>query len=152
MKANAQGTTDALLPVLNIPKEGRLLSFGAGGALVSLEIAAQRPDILVVLCDTSYETTRMVSDRSLAEKLDNIIVGDTPAGPLVDRALIFEAFAALEDLELVTVRNSILPGGYAVFADRSVPGDAMAAKLTTFGYRVADVLDPIEDLSIVRAR
>jgi hypothetical protein len=152
MTANAQVTTDALLPVLNIPKEGRLLSFGAGGALVSLEIAAQRPDILVVLCDTSYETTRMVSDRSLAEKLDNIIVGDTPAGPLVDRALIFEAFAALQDLELVTIRNSMLPGGYAIFADSGAPGDAMAAKLTAFGYKVADVLDSIDDLHIVRAR
>lgn len=151
MEANAHRMTDALLPVINIPKDGRMLTFGAGSALVGLEAAAARPDVLVVVCDTTSGVTRDVSDRSLEEKLHNIVVGDTPAGPLVDRALVFESFADLTLMDLNTMRQAMLPGGYAIFAE-TAPGAAIVEKLKECGYQVADELPPIEGYNIVRAR
>ena len=152
MAADAQRISDVLLPVLNIPKEGRLLTFGANSAMIALDIAAERDDILVMACDTTYETTREVSDRSLAAGLNNVIIGDSPAGPLVDRALVYQSFATLQDMDLVTIRTAILPGGYAIFADASVAGNDVAARLKQCGYAVADVLDTLGELAIVRAR
>ena len=152
MEANEQRISDALLPVLDIPKDGRALTFGAGSALVALAIAAARPDILLVVCDTTSEVTRSVSDRALAEKLDNIIAGDTPAGPLVDRALIFDSFGTLQDMDFVTVRNAMLPGGYAIFAEKTTPTSEIIDKLQKTGYKVADPIDALPGHNCVRAR
>ncbi len=152
MEANQKGLSGALLPVLDVPQDGRVLTFGAGSALVALDIATARPDVLMVVCDTTYEVTRSVSDRALAEKLDNIIVGDTPAGPLVDRALIFDSFAVLADMDLVTIRRAMLPGGYAIFAESNTPAADIIDKLKKFGYEVADELEAIPGHNVVRAR
>lgn len=143
---------DALLPALDIPKDGRMLTFGAGSALVALDIAAARPDVLIVLCDTTYEVTRSVSDRALSEKLDNIVVGDTPAGPLVDRALCYDSFGAMQDMDFITLRTAMLPGGYAIFAEHNTSANDIADKLRKTGYQVADALDTIPGHNVVRAR
>lgn len=146
------GISDALLPVLDIPKDGRMLTFGAGSALAALDIAAARPDVLIVVCDTTSEVTRSVSDRAVAEKLNNIIVGDTPAGPLVDRALCFDSFGTLQDTDFITLRTAMLPGGYAIFAETTVSANDIADKLRKTGYQVADALDSIPGHNVVRAR
>lgn len=152
MEANEQRMSDALLPVLDIPKDGRVLTFGAGSALVALDIAAARPDILLVVCDTTSEVTRSVSDRALAEKLHNIVAGDTPAGPLVDRALIFDSFGVLQDIDFVTIRNAMLPGGYAIFAEAKTPANEIVEKLQKTGYKVADAIEAVPGHQVVRAR
>ncbi len=152
MEANAPRMTDALLPVLNLPKDGRLLSFGAGGAMAAMEIAEARDDVLVVICDTSYETTRRISDLALERGLHNVVIGDSPAGPPVDRALVFQSTQGLQGMDLVTIRTAILPGGYAVFVDSSVDGAQLAEQLKAVGYAVTDVLDPLGDYTVVRAR
>lgn len=152
MEANERRISAALLPLLDIPKDGRLLTFGAGSANVGLELAAARPDVLVVICDTTCVITRPVSDRAVSERLDNVIVGDTPAGPLVDRALCFDSFEAMQDMELITLRNAVLPGGFAIFADEKANANDIVDKLKKFGYGVADALSPAENLQIVRGR
>ncbi|HET9030747.1 MAG TPA: hypothetical protein VFN49_11275 [Candidatus Aquilonibacter sp.] len=152
MEANEQRLSDALLPVLDIPKDGRVLTFGAGSALVALEIATARPDVLMVVCDTTYEVTRSVSDRALAEKLDNIIAGDTPAGPLVDRGLIFDSFHSLQDGDFITIRRAMLPGGYAIFAETNTSATDIVEKLKKFGYEVADEIESLPGHNVVRAR
>ncbi|MBV8638693.1 MAG: hypothetical protein JO322_11485 [Candidatus Eremiobacteraeota bacterium] len=152
MEANEQHIAGALLPVLDIPKDGRVLTFGAGSALVALGIAAARPDVLIVVCDTTSEVTRSVSDRALAENLNNIIAGDTPAGPLVDRALCYDSFGTLQDVDLVTLRNAMLPGGYAIFAETTISANDIADRLRKFGYQVADALDSLPAHNVVRAR
>jgi hypothetical protein len=152
MEANEHHISGALLPVLDIPKDGRVLTFGAGSALAALDIAAARPDVLIVVCDTTSEVTRSVSDRALDEKLNNIVVGDTPAGPLVDRALCLDSFGTLQDMDFVTLRTAILPGGYAIFAETDTSANDIADKLRKFGYQVADALDSIPGHNVVRAR
>jgi hypothetical protein len=152
MEANENRLSDALLSVLDIPREGRVLTFGAGSAQLALEIAAARPDVLIVVCDTTYEVTRRVSDRALEAKLDNVIAGDTPAGPLVDRALCFDSFGTLQDMDLVTIRTAMLPGGYAIFAETTISSNDIVARLKQFGYNVADPLDTIPAHNVVRAR
>lgn len=152
MEANEQRISDALLPVLDIPKDGRALTFGAGSALVALAIAAARPDILLVVCDTTSEVTRSVSDRACAEKLDNIIAGDTPAGPLVDRALVFDSFGTLADMDFITMRNAILPGGFVIIAEANTPASDIIEKLQKTGYKVTDEINGIAGHNVVRAR
>lgn len=152
MEANERRISAALLPVLDIPKDGRLLTFGAASANVALELAAARPDVLVVICDTTCEITRPISDRATSEKLDNVIVGDTPAGPLVDRALCLDSFAGLQDMEFITLRKAVLPGGYAIFADATTSATDIVDKLKKTGYDVADALSTTENLQIVRGR
>jgi hypothetical protein len=147
------GTTD-LLSLLAIPTDGRLLTFGAETATLALSIAAARPDTLIVACDASNETTRRISDQALADRLHNIIVGDTPAGPLVDRALCVDGLTGVEPQHLIMVRSAILPGGYAIFVETGAPAaDSLVEKLKAVGYTVADPLeDALAGATVVRAR
>jgi hypothetical protein len=142
------------LALLEIPTDGRVLSFGSSSAIYALEIAAARPDVLIVVCDTEGSTTTEVADRALAEHLENLVVGDTPAGPLVDRALCIDGLAKIEPLHLVHIRTAMLPGGYAVFVEPTAPAaQPLTEKLQAAGYAVADALDnALAGSTVIRAR
>jgi hypothetical protein len=154
MDAHARLKTGDLLTLLQIPKNGRMLTFGAPSAIFGLEIAAERPDILIVVCDTESATTTEVADRATAERLENLVIGDTPAGPLVDRALCVDSMATMEPQHLLTIRTAMLPGGYAVFVESSAPDAApLVEKLKGLGYQVADELPgALAGSTIIRAR
>ena len=95
MEAQERLTTAELLALLEIPVDGRILTYGAPTAPYALEIAALRPDVLIVVWDTESTTITEVSERAVAERLENLVVGDTPAGPLVDRALCLDGMATM---------------------------------------------------------
>jgi|HubBroStandDraft_1064217.scaffolds.fasta_scaffold176768_3 hypothetical protein len=154
MEAHDRLTTGELLALLEIPTDGRVLSFGSSSAIYALEIAAARPDVLIVVCDTEGSTTTEVADRALAEHLENLVVGDTPAGPLVDRALCIDGLAQIEPLHLVHIRTAMLPGGYAVFVEPTAPeAQPLTEKLQAAGYAVADALDnALAGSTVIRAR
>jgi hypothetical protein len=153
MEAPDRLTTADILALLEIPADGRMLTFGSSTAPYALEIAAARPDVLIVVCDTESAVTTQVSDRALAERLDNLVVGDTPAGPLVDRALCIDSLTSIVPQHLVTIRSAMLPGGYAVFVESSAPEAApLTEKLQTVGYQVADALDALPGSTVIRAR
>jgi hypothetical protein len=154
MDAPDRLTTAEILGLLEIPPDGRILTFGSATAPYALEIAAVRPDVLIVVCDTESGVTTQVSDRALAERLDNLIVGDTPAGPLVDRALCIDSLTSIVPQHLVTIRTAMLPGGYAIFVESSAPEAApLTEKLHAMGYAVADALDgALAGSTVIRAR
>ncbi len=154
MEAQQRLTTAELLPLLEIPTDGRILAFGSATAPYALEIAAARPDVLIVVCDIESTTTTEVAERAVAERLENLVVGDTPAGPLVDRALCVDSFDGIVPQHLITIRNAMLPGGYAVFVESSAPDAApLTGKLHEMGYNVADALDgALEGSTVIRAR
>ncbi|HTZ55442.1 MAG TPA: hypothetical protein VMB20_10310 [Candidatus Acidoferrum sp.] len=154
MEAPDRLTTADLLGLLEIPVDGRILAFGSLTAPYALEIAAARPDVLIVVCDTESETTTEVAERAVAERLENLVVGDTPAGPLVDRALCIDSLAMIVPQHLVTIRTAMLPGGYAVFVESSAPDAApICEKLHAMGYTVTDALDgALPGSTVIRAR
>jgi hypothetical protein len=154
MEAPDRLSTDDLLALLEIPADGRILIFGSPSAPYALEIAAARPDILIVLCDTESATTTEVSERAVADRLHNIVVGDTPAGPLVDRTLSIDSLTNIVPQHLVTIRTAMLPGGYAIFVESSAPEAApLTEKLQGMGYAVADALDgALPGSTVIRAR
>ncbi len=154
MDAHDRLTTAELLRLLEIPKDGRVLSFGSSSAIFALEIAAARPDILIVVCDIESTTTTEVADRATAERLENLVVGDTPAGPLVDRALCVDSLAVLLPQNLITIRKATLAGGYAVFVESDAPDAApLIEKLKGLGYEVADELPgALAGATVIRAR
>lgn len=154
MEAHDRPTTAELLGLLEIPADGRILTFGSATAPYALEIAAARPDVLIVVCDTESGVTPEVSERAVAEKLDNLIVGDTPAGPLVDRTLCINSLTSIVPQHLVTIRTAMLPGGYAVFVEADAPDAApLTKKLRTMGYTVADAIDgALPGSTVIRAR
>ena len=154
MESNDRLSTADLLAVLEIPNDGRILTFGSSTAPYALEIAAARPDVLIVVCDTESEITTELSDRATAERIDNLVVGDTPAGPLVDRALSIDNLGSMNPQHLVTIRNAMLPGGYAIFAESSAPeAGPLTEKLRTLGYNVADAIDNAPTgTTVIRAR
>lgn len=154
MEAQDRLTTAELLALLEIPADGRILTFGSPTAPFALEIAVARPDVLIVVCDTESETTTEIAERAVAERLENLIVGDTPAGPLVDRALCIDSLATIVPQHLVTIRTAILPGGYAVFVESSAPDPApLTEKLHAMGYNVAVALNgALAGSTVIRAR
>jgi hypothetical protein len=154
MEAPDRLTTAEVLTLLEVPADGRLLTFGSASAPYALELAAARPDVLIVVCDTESATTTQVSDRALADRLDNLIVGDTPAGPLVDRALCIDSLTTMLPQHLVTIRSAMLPGGYAVFVESTEPKpQALTEKLRAVGYSVTDALDgALAGSTVIRAR
>jgi hypothetical protein len=154
MEAPDRLTTADILALLEIPADGRILSFGSSTAPYALEIAVARPDVLIVVCDTESSVTNDVSERAVAEKLDNIVVGDTPAGPLVDRTLCIDSLATIVPQHLVTIRSAMLPGGYAVFVESTAPeAKPLTEKLHSMGYNVADALDgALAGSTVIRAR
>lgn len=147
------GTAD-LLRVLEIPTDGRLLTFGSSSAFLALDLAAERPDVLIVVCDTESEATTEVADRATAERLENLVIGDTPAGPLVDRALCVDGLGSLQPSHLITIRTAMLPGGYAIFVENgAADATSLAQKLTALGYQVADELPgALVGSTVIRAK
>jgi hypothetical protein len=154
MDAHTRLTTGDLLGLLEIPKDGRMLTFGSSSALFGLEIASARPDILIVICDTESTTTTEIAARCTAERIDNLIIGDTPAGPLVDRVLAVDSLGSLEPGHFVAIRTAMLPGGYAVFVESSAPdAEPLIEKLNGLGYQVADELrGALPGSTVIRAR
>ena len=153
MDANDRPTLPAIQALLAAPQEGRLLAFGAATSDLALDIAGARPDLLIILCDTTSEITRAVSDRCVAEKIDNLVVGDTHAGPPVDRALCIGSIATMTPSEFVALRTAMLPGGYAIFIEPGADVEPTVAKLKAFGFTVADQIDsPIGGHFVIRAR
>jgi len=154
MEAHDRLTTGELLALLEIPAEARILAFGSSSAFYALEIAAARPDVLIVVCDTEGTTTTEVSDRATSEHLENLVVGDTPAGPLVDRALCIDGLTRIEPSHLVHIRTAMLPGGYAIFVEPTAPEPSpLIDKLRAAGYAVADSLDgALAGSTVIRAR
>lgn len=130
-----------------------MLTFGSASVPYGVEIALARPDTLIVLCDTESQMTTEVADRATAERIDNVIIGDTPAGPLVDRALCVDGLATMEPGHLVTIRTAMLPGGYAIFLESTATDAApLIEKLHKLGYQVADQIDAPAGSTAVRAR
>jgi hypothetical protein len=152
MDAHPSPTLPAILELLNPPKDGRLLAFGASTADHALRLAAERPDLLIIVCDATYEVTRDVSNRATAERLNNLIVGDTPAGPPVDRALFVGSTSQVAPSDLVAMRSAMLPGGYAIFIEEGGTAGGSIARLRELGYTVADELDAVAGFAIIRAR
>jgi hypothetical protein len=145
--------TAALLAVLEIPQDGRMLTFGAASAYPGMSIAEQRPDVLIVVCDTTSEISGLVSQQALERGLHNVIVGDSPAGPLVDRSLCINSLHSLAPPELSMIRTAMLPAGYGIFLEQKVTADEIAAKLKQFGFQVADPMpDILPGWHAVRAR
>jgi len=153
MDAASSPALPAILQLLDAPKDGRLLAFGASTSEAALGVAVERPDLLIVLCDATSEVTRSVSDRVVADRIYNVIVGDTHAGPPVDRALSIGAMSTMGPSEYVAMRTAMLPGGYAIFIEEGGDGSAAVASLKGFGFTVADALDsPIPGHYVIRAR
>jgi hypothetical protein len=154
MDAHDRFTTADLLGLLELPKDGRMLTFGAPSAIFGMEIASARPDTLIVVCDVESQVTTEVADRATAERLDNLIIGDTPAGPLVDRALCVDGLGALNPPHLVTIRSAMLAGGYAIFVESDGPqAQPLIEKLRAIGYQVADELSgALAGSTVIRAR
>ena len=154
MKAHDRLTTADLLTLLEIPADGRMLTFGSASALFALEIATDRPDVLIVVCDAEGEHTTAVADRALAEQLDNLVIGDTPAGPLVDRTLCVDGLDAIQPSHLNAIRAAMLPEGYALFVESAAPApQPLTEKLQTLGYQTASVLEgALAGATVIRAR
>jgi hypothetical protein len=154
MEAPDRLTTADILALLEIPADGRVLTFGSPTAPYALEIAAARPDVLIVVCDTESTVTTEVSERAVAERLENLVVGDTPAGPPVDRALCIDSLTSIVPQHLVTIRTAMMPGGYAIFVESSAPeAQPLTEKLQAMGYQVADALDgALAGSTVIRAR
>jgi hypothetical protein len=154
MDAPDRLSTADILALLEIPADGRILAFGSATAPYALEIAAARPDVLIVVCDTESTTTTQISERAVADRLDNLIVGDTPAGPLVDRALCIDSLTTIVPQHLVTIRTAMLPGGYAIFVEANEPAaPPLTEKLQATGYNIADALNgALAGTTVIRAR
>jgi hypothetical protein len=153
MNAHGRLSTTEILDLLAVPKDGRLLTFGGSSAVFGLEIAVAREDLLIVVCDVESETTTEVADRATAEKLGNLVIGDTPAGPLVDRALCVDLLESIDKSHLVMIRTAMLPGGYAIFVEpEHADAGALTEKLKTLGYQVADAIESPAGSTIIRAR
>lgn len=153
MDAHDRLSTAEVLDLLQVPRDGRMLTFGSASAQFGLDLAKARPDTLIVVCDTESETTTEVADRATAERLDNLIIGDTPAGPLVDRALCVDGLAAMERQHLVMIRTAMLPGGYAIFVETATPDVApLLEKLRSVGYEIVDEIHAPAGSTVIRAR
>jgi hypothetical protein len=141
MEATQPPSVPAVLELLAAPQDGRLLAFGAPTCETAMDIAVKRPDLLIIVCDTTSELVRSVSARMVAEKLDNIVIGDTHAGPPVDRVLAIDTLGLLGPLEFSAIRRALLPGGYAIFIEQGNDGAASVDKLKALGFEVADLID-----------
>lgn len=130
-----------LLELLEVPKDGRVLDFAAGSGRYGLALAAARPDALVVVCEKDPEMMKIVMKAAIEEKFENLVVGDTPAGPPSDRGLAVNVLSALPDLDLVTLRNSVVPEGYVLFVDSAPEHDHAVARLRRLGYTQFTSLD-----------
>ena len=88
-----------------------------------------------------------------AEQLNNLIIGDTPAGPLVDRALCVGRLLDMDPAHLITIRTAMLPGGYAIFIQpETADVGPLRDKLLQYGYEIADEVQAPSGATAIRAR
>lgn len=135
----------------SIPGPGRLLDVGSGGGLPGMVIAIERPDLQVVLLDSSKKKTEFLVATATAMDVDVAVVRgraeDLQDGPLraAFDVVTARAVAPLERL-LGWTMPFLVPGGllYAVKGARWAGElDAAAPALRTWGASV--VATPDED-------
>ena len=124
----------SLLALLDVPANGRVLDFAAGTGRYGLALAAARPDALIVVCERDPDMMKVVMEAAIEERFENLVVGDTPAGPPADRGLAVNVLDALSDVDLVNLRNSVVPGGYVLFVDDPAEYDHALERLRRLGY------------------
>ncbi|HEV7221629.1 MAG TPA: hypothetical protein VGN42_02955 [Pirellulales bacterium] len=143
-----------LLDLLDVPPEGRVLDYAAGTGRYGLALASARPDALIVVCEKDPEMMNAVMDAAAEQRFENLVVGDTPAGPPADRGLAVNVLAQVSDLELVNLRKAVVPEGFVLFVDELGTYDTAAERLQRLGYTQLDRLDTPEFPGnfVVRAR
>lgn len=124
----------SLLELLDVPANGRVLDFAAGTGRYGLALASARPDALIVVCERDPDMMKLVMQAAIQERFENLVVGDTPAGPPADRGLAVNVLDALSDLDLVTLRNSVVPEGYVLFVDERAAYEGALERLRRLGY------------------
>ena len=133
-----------LLELLDVPQNGRVLDFAAGTGRYGLALAAARPDALIVVCEKDPDMMKLVVASAIEERFENLVVGDTPAGPPADRGLAVNVLAALPDVDLITLRKSIVPEGYVLFVDDLREYANSLERLRRLGYGEFTLLESPE--------
>ena len=107
----------AIVARLEVPQEGRVIDLGAGTGRYTFAIAKAHPDAFVVAVDTQPGFVRIIAERCLEGKFDNVVTGDTPAGPPADRILLLNVLHEMTDLDLNPVRAALSPEGWMLVID-----------------------------------
>lgn len=133
-----------VLRLLDVPNEGRVLDFDAGSGSYGMALASARPDALVVVCEKDPDLMNALMKRAIEENFDNLVVGDTPAGPPADRGLAINVLGKAVDLDLVTLRNAIAPDGHVLFVDDAAGCEVAVERLKRLGYQRIERVDAPE--------
>ncbi|HUY11199.1 MAG TPA: class I SAM-dependent methyltransferase, partial [Candidatus Dormibacteraeota bacterium] len=96
---------------------GRVIDLGAGTGRYTFAIAKAHPDAFVVAVDTQPGFVRIIAQRCLDDQYDNVVTGDTPAGPPADRILLLNVLHEMSDLELNPVRAALSSTGWMLVID-----------------------------------
>lgn len=130
-----------LLAYLDVPQEGRVLDFAAGTGHFGMALATARPDALVVVWEKDPDLMNAIMKNAFEQRFENLVVGDTPAGPPADRGLAVNVLSKAEDLDLVTLRNAVCPEGHVLFVDEAAAFDGARERLKQLGYTTLEKVE-----------
>jgi SAM-dependent methyltransferase len=107
--------------LLDAPREGLIVDFGAGTGMYGAEIARRRPDLRVLALDEQPEMLERIVARVDAERLTNLEPIDPGALPAlrgeIDRILALNVLHELGDDALAALAALLRPGGAALVID-----------------------------------
>lgn len=169
---------EAVVKLLDLGRDARVVDFGAGTGAYAVEIARARPDVRVFAFDDQAAMLERMAAKLAAASVTNV----EPIGPqradvlrgAADRVLALNVLHELGDAALAQLTSFIKPGGFAVFIDwnadverphgpshERVYGVAEARQrlesnhfsirsLTRFSYHYAFTAEPAMALGIAR--
>ena len=107
--------------LLDTPRDGVIVDFGAGTGMYSAEMARRRPDARVLALDEQPEMLARIATRISEERLENLEAIDPGALPAlqgtVDRILALNVLHELGDDALAALVTLMRPGGAALVID-----------------------------------
>ncbi len=109
-----------LLALLDIPRGGTIVDFGAGTGLYTIEIAERRPDVHVIALDEQPTMIQRIREKPRASRsniearLPDMILERTGT---IDRILGLNVLHELDDVDFTAMHALLAPGGRALLVD-----------------------------------
>jgi SAM-dependent methyltransferase len=140
---------ERIVALLDLPRGGTLVDFGAGTGTFAIRVAQARPDVTVVALDEQPEMLDRLRAKPEAKSLANLRLAmpDALAGlrGRADRVLAMNVLHELGDEALASLAALLEPDGFAIFVDWNADVDRPVGPPRDHVYGPREAVERLEN-------